>query len=89
LIQEIASLDVRMHVKCAPNTGGVGASIVYFASPTTTATDVRMANRFLATLMTAWAFGRMPTVYWSDNTADNPSGCLATNCRRLLGVVLQ
>jgi hypothetical protein len=88
-IQEIASLDIRMHVKCAPNIGGIGPSIVYFALPTVTATDVRMANRFLATLMTAWAFGRMPTVYWSDNPVDNPSGCLSANCRKLLGVVLQ
>jgi len=61
-IQEIASLDIRMHVKCAPNIGGIGPSIVYFA---------------------------LPTVYWSDNPADNPSGCLSANCRKLLGVVLQ
>lgn len=89
VIAELAQLDNRIHVKCQPNVGGIGPTIVYFAAPTTSPADTRQANRLMSLLMTAWAFGRQPEVTWDDSTAANPPGCLAIDCRRLTGVKLR
>jgi hypothetical protein len=89
IIQELAQLDTRMHVKCQANYGGIGPTIVYFSVPTNTTTEIRQANRYMSLLMTAWAFSRQPIVAWEDNTAANPPGCLAQDCRRLTQVKLQ
>jgi hypothetical protein len=40
-------------------------------------------------LISAKAMNRQVVLYYSDNSASNPPGCLADDCRLLEGVVLQ
>lgn len=89
IIQELAQIDTRIHVRCQANFGGIGPTIVYFAAPAQSAADVRLANRYMSLLITAWAFNRQPVIAWEDSSALNPPGCLATDCRRLTQVKLQ
>ena len=82
-IETIATFENRIHVRCKPSSGGIGATIVYFAAPTS---DSRQTNRLLAMLMTAYVLNIDPWVYWNSSSSANPSGCISTNCRLLEGV---
>jgi hypothetical protein len=87
-IVQLAAYDNRIHVECQANTGGIGATIVFFAAPTETPAEARVANRYMALLMEARALGLLPAISWASGSASNPPECLSTNCRLLTGVAL-
>jgi len=86
-IVDIAAFNNRIHVRCQANTGGVGATRVFFAAPIGTTAESRLANRYMALLITAQAFGKHPVIEFTD-ASQNPPGCLEADCRPLTGVIL-
>lgn len=88
-IVDLGVFSSRIHVNCQAGVGGIPAGIHYFALSTSTPADARFANRVLALLTVAWAFGKHPLVAWTDSSASNPGGCLVADCRKLEYVVLK
>jgi hypothetical protein len=84
-IVDISAFNNRMHVRCQANTGGVGATVIFFAAPIGTPADSRLANRYMALLIAAQAFGKHPVISFAD-ASQNPPGCLVADCRLLNGV---
>lgn len=80
----VATFDSRIHVRCASS---VGTGIFYFARATSDAADVQ---RFLSTLLAAKVAGR-PLDVMTDlsDTSSLPSGCMASDCRRMTAVALR
>ena len=79
----------RFHVRCRPNMGGIGGTIIFFARNMDSTADSRNADRMLALLTASWAMGKSVVIAWDDLAANNPSGCNTTDCRTLLSVTLQ
>ena len=81
----VADYGTRMQVWCSNGPG----PIVHFAAPLGSAVESRNANRFLVMLMNAYALHKQALLYYESNSALNPPGCSAADCRLLTGVVLQ
>lgn len=88
-IENLAVFNNRIHVNCQPGVGGIPADIHFFAMPTLTSAESRLANRYLSLLMAAWAFGKQPEVAWLNSSSYNPGGCLVSDCRKIDYVVLR
>jgi len=73
----------RIYVSCANSPGG---GLFSFASAV--GTNGGTANRYLVMLNTAVALGKTVTVFYDINSANNPAGCQAFDCRKLTGLVL-
>lgn len=74
----------RIYVRCATSSGG---GVFYYAA-STGGTNAALANRYLVMLNTAVALGKTVAVYYDISSLNNPTGCEATNCRKLTGLVL-
>lgn len=87
-ITDVGVFNNRIHVNCQPGVGGIPTAIHYFAMPTLTPAESRLANRYLALLMAAKALGKTPYVAWLTSSSSNPGGCLVADCRQLDFVLL-
>ena len=65
-----------------------GTLIFYFALPADSASSLS-TNRMLVLINTAYSLGKSINVYYTDDPAFNPPGCLTGTCRRLDGVFIQ
>jgi hypothetical protein len=74
----VATLNNRVHVRCAESYGGVD----FFAAPTS---NPAHAARILSTLSTAQVAGRtLDILYDPADTSGSAFGCGESNCRILL-----
>jgi hypothetical protein len=81
-VADIGSFPDRVHVRCQPAVAG---TIGFFA----TETNGAMAATVTGPAMAGAAAGHHQiAVFFDPDAAANPSGCLAGNCRRLLGTSL-
>jgi hypothetical protein len=87
-IENVATYLHRFHVRCKPNTGGIGGTIVYYARSMDSTADSRNADRMLALLTASWAMNKPVFIGWDDDGSHNPSGCVAADCRTLLSVAV-
>jgi hypothetical protein len=80
---KVATYGNRVHVECTVATGD---GFKFFATPTS---DYKNAARILSLLLTAKATTRDVEVLYDpdDDTSGVPWGCLAADCRPILGVV--
>lgn len=100
-IADVAAFINRIHVHCAPagTTFGNGlyvhdyapppepdAGIVYFAVGA--ASDPALADRVIAVATSATQQNRQVQILYRTNPAENPPGCQANDCRRLVGLTL-
>jgi hypothetical protein len=81
----IQVVNNRIAVNCANSVG----AIHWFAASTTTSDSAALADRFLVLLNTAYALGKSPLLWYTDDSTQNPAGCSVSDCRRLDQVVLQ
>ena len=80
VISNSAVFTERIHVQCTttvPNTG-----IRFFASSGDSAHELA-TNRFLTLMNTAFALGKPLGIYYLTDTASNPPGCGASDCRAI------
>jgi hypothetical protein len=79
---KVATYGGRVHVECTVAVNG----IKFFAAPTS---DYKNAARILSLLLTAKATTSDVEVLYDplDDTSGVPWGCLAADCRPILGVV--
>ena len=100
-IADVAAFSNRVHVHCAPagTTFGGGlytrdyvpppepdAGIVYFAVGA--ASDAALADRVIALATSATQQNRQVQILYRTSAAENPPGCQANDCRRLIGLTL-
>jgi hypothetical protein len=78
--ENIATYDVRVHVKCSAAVGG----IQFFAAPTS---DPENAARILSVISTARVAGRtLSILYDPDDLSGASYGCLTDDCRPISAV---
>jgi len=75
-INNIAVFPHRIHVHCTTAVSGIS----YFAASGDGA-NALATNRFMVLLNTAYSLGKHVYIYYYTDTADNPSGCNASDCR--------
>ncbi len=80
--------DSRLHVKCSIPMflGGYGETRIYYFSVSTNDYDNLEHTRELASK--AIASGKMLKLYARTSANYNPSGCVSSNCRKLIGISL-
>jgi len=100
VIVDIAAFANRVHVHCVVPTGvhsGLytrdytpppqpDVGIVYFAVGT--ASDPGLADRVIALARSAAQLNKPVQIFYRTDPAENPPGCLASDCRKLTGLVL-
>lgn len=74
----------RIHIRCNPSDGG----IAFFAAPSSGSDAVR-ANQFLTLANTAYALGKTINIWYETDETLNPPGCLTTDCRGIIALVLR
>ena len=80
VIANIAVFSGRIHVHCTAPVSGT--SISYFAAYGDSA-HALATNRFLVMLNTAYSLGKPVYIYYLTDTASNPPGCNAGDCRAI------
>jgi len=96
-ITELASFENRVHIRClpAPSPGSLSShpgsslpdpGVLYLAVDTTKMGY--FADRVIAIAQTAIQMKAYVAVVYDSDIADNPPGCLATDCRKLVAVTL-
>jgi hypothetical protein len=80
IIAYIFAEPAAFRVQC---TQPVPATVIFsFAIPIESISS-QGANRMAALITTAYALGKPVTIYFTDNIANNPIGCVTSTCRRL------
>lgn len=74
----------RMHIRCNPGDG----TISYFAAPSSGSDAVR-ANQLLTLANTAYALQKPIIIWYETDPAFNPPGCLTSDCRGIIALVLR
>lgn len=82
-INNIGVFTNRIHVKCSPGDG----AIAYFATSAVPSNQL-YANRMLTILNTGFALGKKVIIYYNSSSANNPSGCAASDCRKMTDIIL-
>lgn len=83
-IEHVSVFDNRWHIKC---TTALPANVYYFAIENDLEHKL-MGDRMLVLANTALALNKPVGIYYSTLSIQNPFACLATDCRRLVGVLL-
>lgn len=86
-ISEVAVYDNRIHVRCT--TAPAAYSAVYFFAASSSPANIENTNRYLILLNTAYALNKPVTLGFDSATSANPGGCLTSDCRKLVGVVVK
>jgi hypothetical protein len=89
-VQSIAAFPNRVHIHCMafPTTGPLSSGAVrYFATENSVATNA-MALTILSVANAAIQRNRTLTITYRNSPNQNPAGCNPSDCRRILGVVL-
>lgn len=95
-VQSVAALANRVHILCLalPTAGMGGASgglssgaVRYFATENSVATNA-MALTVLSVANAAIQRNRTLTITYRTGPNENPAGCNPSDCRRVVGVVL-
>jgi len=81
-IIEVALLDNRAHIRCS---NGYGA--IYFFAVANTSANETLINRVMAIGLTNMSMDRKVYLYFDGSSANNPVGCLVSDCRKLTGVI--
>jgi hypothetical protein len=99
---DVAAFRNRVHVHCSTQAGGIpggglyspdytpppeaDVAIVYFALGATS--DPALADRVIALATSASQQNKQVRIFYRTNPAENPPGCLPSDCRGLTGLVL-
>lgn len=83
---DVAAFQDRIHARCT--TAPASTAIYFFAAPSDVA-NALSTNRYLVLLNTAFTLGKPALINYSTDSAENPPGCQAIDCRKILGVILQ
>jgi hypothetical protein len=83
-ISELAVHTNRIHIRCNPGDGGIS----FFAASTASAEIVR-TNQFLTLGNTAYALGKTINIWYETDQAQNPPGCLTSDCRKIIALVIR
>jgi hypothetical protein len=88
MVDQVAVIDGRMHIKCAPNAGeAVTKDIRYFAMPLSEP-QIKIDN--LIALAVAAKQVNRPMVIWYDHEDyKSVPGCQGVDCRRLKGAGIE
>lgn len=87
-IDNIAAIEDRIHVKCTTAEPDNLLYTVYYYAVSTVSGPASSANRMLALLNTAYAMTRPVSIMYDTASANNPAGCAASDCRKMLAVLL-
>ena len=81
-ISNIAVFPDRIHVHCTTAVTVGTNNVSYFVAPGDSA-HMLSTNRYLVLLNTAYTLGKKVYVYYDPNSAHNPAGCNAADCRAI------
>jgi hypothetical protein len=87
LVHSVAALSNRVHIQCSAPAVGTIYGIRYFAVENTVAQNA-MALSILSVANAAMQQNRSLTIIYRSNPNDNPAGCNANDCRRIVGVIM-
>jgi hypothetical protein len=100
-IRDVAAFTNRVHIHCLSDGGRPSgslysrdyqpppqpdANVSYFAVGA--AADPALADRVIALAASASQQNKQVTVFYRTDPAENPPGCLPSDCRRLTGLVM-
>lgn len=74
----------RMHIRCNPGDAGIS-----FFAALSSGSDAVRANQFLVLANTAYALQKPINIWYETDPALNPPGCLTTDCRGIIALVLR
>lgn len=83
-VQQVAMYGNRAHIRCVESVGTT--AIRFFAIANTTA-NKSLINRVLAIGLTQMSMNRAVQIEYDTNSANNPVGCLVSDCRKLVGIM--
>ncbi len=84
-VEFVAVFTNRVVVRCTVPV----ETIIFDFAIATDPTNSQQANRMLVLLNTAYALNTPVFLYYSNNSGDNPPGCLTNTCRRLESLYVQ
>jgi len=83
-VQQVAMFGNRAHIRC---TEAVGTTSIRFFAVADTPANKSLINRVLAIGLTQMSMGRAVYIEYDNNSANNPPGCLVSDCRKLVGIM--
>lgn len=83
-VEQVAMYPNRAHVKCKDP---VPATTIRFFAVADTPANKTLINRVLAIGLTQMSMNRYLYIEYDANSANNPPGCLSTDCRKLTGIM--
>mgnify|MGYP001360767452 CR=1 FL=1 len=84
-IDQVAIFSNRAHIRCS-NSVIVGSDTVYSFAIANTTANKTLINRMMAIGLTNMSMNRYVHVYFETLSSSNPSGCLTSDCRKLVGI---
>jgi hypothetical protein len=85
-VWQVAIFSNRAHILCKTSKL-VGTDTVWFFAVENTSANKTLINRMMAIGLTQMSLDHNVVVYFDTLSANNPPGCLAADCRKLIGIV--
>jgi len=85
-VAQVAVFGSRAHILCKTSKV-VGTDTVWFYAVANTSANKTLINRMMTIGLTQMSLDDNVVVYFDTLSANNPPGCLVTDCRKLVGIV--
>lgn len=87
LVDSVAVIEARMHIKCVPAPSGLGHDVTFYAMNLSEGSAKVEGLIMLA--VESKRRNKAMRLWYDPNDYQSVAGCLGNNCRRLLGAAME
>lgn len=87
LVDSVAVVDNRMHIKCVPAASGLGRDVTYYAM--NLSEGPTKVQGLIALAIESKRRNKAMYLWYDEADYASVKGCLGNNCRRLIGAAME
>ena len=87
LVDSVAVIETRMHIKCAPAASGLGRDVTYYAM--NLSEGATKVHGLIALAIESKRRNKAMHLWYDEADYASVKGCLGNNCRRLIGAAME
>lgn len=87
LVDSVAVIDARMHIKCVPAASGLGRDVTYYAM--NLAEGAAKVQGLIELAIESKRRNKAMRLWYDEADYASVRGCLGNNCRRLIGAQME
>ena len=87
LVDSVAVIETRMHIKCVPAASGLGRDVTYYAMNLSEGSP--KVDSLIQLAIESKRRNKAMRLWYDEADYQSVRGCLGNNCRRLIGAAME